>query len=59
MEECDNCEGIGVIECGECSEGSYDFLMGETCHTCSGHLIIRCPECHGRGRVPVDEENNQ
>ncbi|GAA0354574.1 hypothetical protein [Bacillus horti] len=56
MVECKKCEGLGVIECPDCAEGSYSFYMNETCATCQSQLIMRCTECVGKGRVPKDKK---
>jgi DnaJ-class molecular chaperone len=56
MKECSKCEGLGILECSECTEESYDFVMSGECQACGGDLLIRCPECEGKGRVPDEEE---
>ncbi|WP_159102289.1 hypothetical protein [Caldalkalibacillus mannanilyticus] len=56
MEECKKCEGLGTIDCPECTEESYYFLFGPGCATCGGAVIMKCSECNGRGKVEKKEK---
>lgn len=56
MVECKKCEGLGTIECPDCSDGNYQFFMSGQCSTCNSNLFLPCPDCEGKGKVPKEKK---
>lgn len=48
-EDCDNCDGTGLMGVSECCEGS---LSNGKCETCGEEANeLQCPQCDGKGYV--------
>ena len=54
MVECEECEGVGYIDCGVCG-GLGHLTDGEPCSECGGAEGWICQICNGEGVVMSDE----
>ncbi len=54
-EECDRCNGTGLVKCRNCGgHGSVNSGLPPSYHTCSvcdGSGEVECPNCDGKGYV--------
>jgi hypothetical protein len=51
MEECEECQGHGEIDCPACDSTGLDPEdESVTCEECSGVGSVECTECGGSGR---------
>lgn len=55
-EECDFCQGSGIVFCETCS-GAGNF-RGIPCQDCEGLGKETCLECGGSGEVESEEEQD-
>jgi len=53
IENCDGCDGSGVVECTECDDTGQTIDnegLIQTCDDCGGEGVVKCGVCDGEGR---------
>ncbi|GAA0309327.1 DnaJ-class molecular chaperone [Gracilibacillus halotolerans] len=52
---CKACEGIGFVQCPDCSGEGMDYGIRK-CASCAGEGQEACTSCEGRGKISLIEK---
>lgn len=57
MKTCEQCGGLGIIECDDCLGHGFDLDDHDApCPECGGATPTTCDACDGQGEIMDDEE---